>query len=266
MKFYLSFLFVVLVAVSCNNNPEKVVEKVTTGSAQEAEMKAAIAKYPDSLLLKETLIQYYEDNDNIDLALTQTNILLQKDSNNVRFWNKKADLLFLNEDTLAAIKAYEKSIDLYPDPKMIMSLGALYAQTKNPNAIALADALLIGKNAHAEKEAFLIKGIYYSYTNDKIKAIPFFDKSLALDYTFMPAYLEKGVALYELAKYNEALLVFDKAIAVQNSYDEGYYWMGKCFEKLNKKTEAIESYKSALLYDPNFIEAQDALAKLGIKN
>jgi tetratricopeptide (TPR) repeat protein len=266
MMYKLLLVYCTIALWACTNNPKSLTDKPIDASSQEKEMKEAIAQFPDSVLLKENLIQYYEDNDNIDLALSQTNAVLEKDSNNVRFWNKKGDLYFVNADTLNAIKAYEKSIDLFPDPKIIMSLGALYAQTKNVKSLALADALLIGKNAHAEKEALLIKGLYYSYTGEKQKAISFFDKSLRFDYTFMPAYLEKGIALYDMNKINDALLIFDKAVTVQNGYDEGYYWMGRCFEKLNKTQDAIESYKMALSYDPNYIEAKDALSKLGVRN
>jgi tetratricopeptide (TPR) repeat protein len=143
-----------------------------------------------------------------------------------------------------------------------MSQGWLYAKTKNDMALAMAGALLVGKNAKADKEANLIKGLYYSSIGDKQKAITFFDNCLALDYTFMFAYREKGITLYEMGKYEEALKVLDKAVTLQNKFDEGYYWMGRCFEKLNKTSDAIESYKTALLYNPDFVEAKDALAKL----
>ena len=56
--------------------------------------------------------------------------------------------------------------------------------------------------------------------------------------------------------------VLERAVTVQNNFDEGYFWMGKCYEKLNQKEEAIESYQAALLYDPDFVEARQALNKL----
>lgn len=265
MKQFLNVLAAVLILTACNNKSEQEKTGDNTIPAQEKEMKDAIAQYPDSLLLKENLIQYYRENGNFDMAIAATNAAIAKDSINPRLWDIKAILHFEDGDTLASIKAYEKAIEIFPDPEYIISLGSQYAETKNPKALEIADALLIGKKAHAEKEALFIKGLYYSYTNDNQKAIEFFNKCLELDYTFMFAYREKAIVLYNSGKYEEALNVLNRAITLQNNFDEGYYWMGRCLEKLNRTAEAIESYRTALRYDPDFIEAKDALGKLGIK-
>lgn len=82
----------------------------------------------------------------------------------------------------------------------------------------------------------------------------------------MEAYREKAIALYDLQKYTDALQVLQKAVKLNNRFEEGYYYMGLNFEKLGKKEEAIESYETALIYAPDYIEAKDALAKLGIKH
>lgn len=81
----------------------------------------------------------------------------------------------------------------------------------------------------------------------------------------MEAYREKAMALYDLGQYNESLAVFEKALTIKNNYEEGYYFRGKVLEKLNRRDEAIESYQQALLLDPSYIEAKDALSRLGIK-
>jgi tetratricopeptide (TPR) repeat protein len=168
-------------------------------------------------------------------------------------------------DTALAIKALEKAIGILPDPQYIIAIGALYAETSNPLALDMADALLIGSKAKAEKEAYFIKGLYYSYKSEKEKSIPFFDKSIAASYTFMEAWLEKALALYDLKKYKEAADVLEKAITVQNNFDKGYYYLGQCYEKLNRTDEAIQAYQMALNYDPNYVEIKDALGRLGIK-
>ncbi|MEO6489354.1 MAG: tetratricopeptide repeat protein [Ferruginibacter sp.] len=249
---------------SCNeDNPGKVISAGDTAS-EEKRLRDNISAHPDSLLLKENLIQYFRDNGNYYNANKETDNAIQLDSLNPRLWDIKATLLFENGDTLGSIQAFEHAIELFPDPGYIISLGTLYAQTKNPKALELSDALLMANKAKADKESYFIKGLYYNYTNDKLKAISFFDKCISLSYTFMDAYREKAIALYDLGKYEEALAVLDKALTLQNNFEEGYYYSGRCLEKLNRKQDAILSYQNALVYDPNYIEAKDALAKLGV--
>jgi tetratricopeptide (TPR) repeat protein len=257
------FYFLLIILISCTSREDK--DGPAPAPSQETQLIDAVAKYPDSLLLRETLIQYYRDKGNYDMALAETNKTITRDSLNPRLYDIRATLYFEDGDTLQAIKAFEKAISIFPDPAYIISLGTLYAETKNPKALALADALILANKTKAEKEALFIKGLYYSYANQKIKAIPFFDQVLSINYTFMDAYREKAIALYDMGKYTEALAVLDKAVTLQNNFDEGYYYRGRILEKLNRKNEAIESYQRALLYDPHYVEALDALARLGIK-
>jgi tetratricopeptide (TPR) repeat protein len=262
----LTFFVLTLLVISCNNNhSDQPAAKPDNLSAREKELRAAIAQHPDSLILTENLVQYFRENGNYDMAIAETNKAIAKDSNNPRLWDIKANLHFEDGDTSNAIHAFEKAIDIFPNPEYIMALGSIYAQTRNPQALVMADALLIGGKARADKEAIFIKGLYYTYTGDKAKAIAYFDQCMKMDYTFMLAYREKGIALYDSGKYQEALDVLEKAITVQNSYDEAYYWAGRCLEKLGRSADAVEAYKTALAYSPDYIEARDALSRLGAK-
>lgn len=264
MKQITGLFFAAIVFCSCNNNNNEPVTQQPI-PAQEKEMKDAIAKYPDSVLLKQNLIQYYQDNGSIEMALAETNKALAKDSGDASFWDKKAELYALQDDTANAIKAYEHAIAVYPDPQYVMSLGWLYAKTKNSKALELADALLEATKAHAEKEGMLIKGLYYGATGDSKQALTYFDNALSMDYNFMFAYREKAIVLYNMGKYDDAIAVLTKAVTLQNKFDEGYFWMGKCYEKKNDIENAIKNYKVALLFSPDYIEAKDALGKLGVK-
>ena len=257
---------VLLVPFIACNNPDHTNENretaAATASAREKILKDSILKFPGSFLLKEQLVQFYRDNEDLDKAIATANEALLIDSLNDRLWEIKATLHFENDDTLHAIKAFERAVQIKPEPRYIILLGSLYAQTKNSKALGMADFLLKEKIANTDKEAFFIKGLYYNYTGEKIKAISFFDKCLNLDYNYMLAYREKGIALYDMGKYEDAVTVLDKAVTVQNKFDEGYYWLGRCLEKLNKTAEAIEEYKTALLYAPDYTEAKEALARL----
>ena len=265
MKPVIYSIFAITFFCACNNSGNEQPVTKQEMSVQEKEMKDDIARYPDSMLLRETLIQYYQDNDSITLAFEELGKAMKKDSNDARLWNKNAELYIKQKDTASAIQSYQKAIAIFPDPQYIMPVGWLYAQTKDSMALEMAAALLKNNKAHAEKEALLIKGLYYSATGNKQKALNLFDSCLALEYTYMFAYREKAIVLYDLGKYEEALKVLDKAVTVQNKFDEGYYWMGRCYEKLNRIKDAIDSYHSALLYNPDYDEAKDALRKLGVK-
>ena len=260
---HIGFVFLLVLAFyfSCNDTVETKVT-VDKEKPKENELRNEVEKYPDSLLLTQNLIEYYRNMGNYDSAIAVTDKAIKKDPNIAELWDIKATLYYENNDTLNAINAFENAINIIPLPEYVISLGSLYAQTKNVKALELADALLLADKANAEKEAFFIKGLYYNYTGDKTRAINLFDSCIRLDYTYMFAYREKAIALYDVAKYEEAIKVLTRAVTIQNNFDEGYYWLGNCFKKLNRKQEAIDSYQTALLYDKNFIEARDSLKTL----
>lgn len=262
MKKAVFCLLIILSACNDNNKADEQTVVPVTQPNIEKGMRDAIAKYPDSLLLKENLIQYFRDSGYYENAIKEVNNALSKDSMNARLWDIKGTLHFEDEDTLNAISSFERAVSIVPDAHYLISLGTLYAQTKNPLALKTADVIMKINKIRNDKEALYIKGLYYSYINEKQKAIEFFDKCLSLNYTFMEAYREKAIALYDLGKYEEALSVLDKATTLQNNFDEGYYYSGKCLEKLNRIPEAILAYQNALSYDHDYTEAKEALSRL----
>jgi tetratricopeptide (TPR) repeat protein len=268
-KRYYIILFALTLICACNNiNENKVNQKgqaVSGTISQEQQLKNLIALYPDSLLLIQNLIELYRNKGNYDTALIIANEAIKKDSLNVELWDILGILHYENGDTLKAINAYETAIYIYPLPEYIIALGTLYAQTKNPKALVMADALIVADKSNAKTEAMFIKGLYYTYISQKNKAITFFDSCLNNDYTYMFAYREKAIAFYDQAKYKDALRVLSRAVTIQNNFDEGYYWLGRCYEKLDSIAKAKENYQLALLYDKNFIEAKEALEELSKK-
>lgn len=246
---------------SCNQ-PEKKANTDDIIMPDEQSLASVVEKYPDSLLAVESLVQYYRDLGRYDEAIATTNRAIQRDSTQARLWDMKAILYIENADTLRSLQSLEKSANLFPNPDILISLGTLYAQTKNKKSLAVADTIMSRFKKSSEKEAMFIKGLYYNYSNDKNKAISYFDECIKISLTYVDAYREKAIALYDLAKFEEALIVIDKAILLQPGYDEGHYYRGQCLEKMNRNKEAIEAYRTALSFDPQYKEAEEALEKL----
>lgn len=258
--YHLCFL---LFFVACNEESEK---KTTTTPVAELPkvnlMQDLIQKYPDSIILKENLIQYYRDSAEYSKAIEITSNYLKTDSLNTKLWRIKGTLAAENDDTLLSIQCFENIINIQPTGNDLIWLAILYASTKNPNANIIADSLLVHNKEDYEKEAYYIKGYYLTRTNKKQESIAYFDKSIQSGYTFVEAYREKALAFYDLKKYKEALDVLGKAITVKNNYDEAYYYSGLCLEQMNNKQLAAEYYQNALIYNPNYELAELALNRL----
>lgn len=248
--------------VACQSNETPSTDPMP---AEEKRLRAAIAESPDSMLLREELIQYFRDNANYFAALQAADSALLRDTASARLWDIKAVLHYENRDTLAAIRSLEKAIDIDPLPEYIISLGTAYAETRNPLALELADALLMSPMARADIQAGFIKGLYYNHTKDYDRAVRIFSDIIQRDYTNLMAYREKAIALLESGKAAEAIPVLQTAIEVQSSYEEGYYWLGRCHEQLKQTRQAIAAYQQALQLDPGYVEAQDALGRLGAR-
>ena len=252
---------VILFTASCKSNDEKNKQVIHSHNAIEA-IKKEVNQHPDSLMLKVNLIEAYRNEGYYDSAISIATQELKKDSGSAYLWNIKATLYFENNDTANAINSLEHAINIYPLPDYLIALGTVYAETKSKKALEIADELLRSNKNKSGKDAYFIKGIYYNYINESKKAITYLDSCLNLDFTYMYAYREKAIALYNEKKYENAINVLKRAVTIQNNFDEGYFWMGKCYEKLNRKNDAIESYQTALLYDKDYTEARDALDRI----
>lgn len=249
--------FFIFSCLTKEKQTETVPEKDT-----ESSLEQLVKEYPDSAILTQKLIEIYRDSARYDKAIKLTDEQVRKDSLNAFLWNMKATLHFEDEDTANALQALEAAVKIYPLPEYLLALGTVYAEIKNPKALQIADTLSEANTSKYEDDAFFIRGLYYTYTGQKSRAITLFDSALARNYTYMYAYREKAIALYDLGKYNAAVNTLNRAVTVQNNFEEGHYWLGKCYEKLGMPDQAIESYQHALLYDKKYFEAREALQRL----
>lgn len=259
--YFLLFLLLSIVIISCRGNE---VPKPTENTLKDniSELEKAVHQFPDSAILVQELIQTYRNEGNYDSAISLTMRQTKSDTSNAYLWNILATLYYESGDTVNTIQALQHAISIYPVPEYYVALGTVFAEIRNKDAIAIADLLLDRLSEKNYDDAYFIKGLYYNYMAEPQRAIPMLDSCLALNYTYMYAYREKAIALYDLKKYREAIVVLKRAVTLQNNFDEGFFWMGKAYEKLGKKDSAIESYQNALLYDKNYVEARQALDSL----
>ncbi|MHA4809854.1 tetratricopeptide repeat protein [Flavitalea flava] len=225
-------------------------------------LQDCLKKFPANQNFPSLLSDLYQQSGRTKEALQLYDTLLQTDSLNFEAWYEKGLVLEKTKDTTRALIALNKAYTLQPVNTYALELAHLYAENRDSRAIGLCDDVLRKDSGNELLDPLFIKGIYFSNTGQYKKAIVQFDSCTRRDWKYTDAYLEKGIALFELKKVEEALQTFLMTIKVSNTYADGYFWAGRCYETLGANDDALIYYQRALALDKNFTEARERIKKI----
>jgi tetratricopeptide (TPR) repeat protein len=205
-------------------------------------LRVALNEIPGSFLLQLVLSRSYTAQNKPDEALGICNDILAVNPGQVDVLKLKADLLDKKGMGNEATAILENAYRITPfDVELNYVLALRYAESKNPKLLALCDSLIRADTEGAHAEPYYYKGIYYSNTGDKRKALTLFDDAVQHDYYFLDGYIEKGSILFDIKKYKDALAVFNLALTISPQFADAYYWIAKC-QKSPVKEEARVNY------------------------
>lgn len=265
-KFFVAVLLIMLAA--CNGNSTNGRDDAESAAGKPyppyvEDLLTAVKQQPDSAGLRFKLATALDSIGAYQPALQQMDSLLAKDSSNYGLWYTKGSIAEDAGDTLLAMRSYDIALRIYPSADAMLGLANLYAERKDKNALPICDQvkrLSMGReyDAHAD----FIKGIYYARTGDTEKASAAFDDCIANDYTYMEAYIEKGLLYFDNKEYSKALNVFKFASTINALDADPYYWQGRCFEMMNIKDSAVLRFEQALNLERDSKEIQEALERV----
>lgn len=257
----------ICVVCACHTNDNAADTK--TDAAKKAitsfteEMQQQLQQFPDSTGLRLQYAFMLDSASQYKEALAQIDTLLQKDSLNERFLFARGQVAENAQDTMLALKSYAAAAAVYESPDALLALANLYAEQKNDRAILLCSRVMAQRpdRAYAAHAAF-ITGIYYARSGKGNEAVQYFDECIAINYTYMEAYIEKGLVYFDRQQYQKALQVFQFASTVNNLYADAYYYQARCYEMMNKKDSAVLRFKQSLQLDPTMEAAKEHLNTL----
>ena len=170
--------------------------------------------------------------------------LLSKDSLNPELWKLQYQLFMERKDTVKAIRSLRRYTYLLPeDGNGWLEMAQIMANQENPDVLIITDSLSKVPDEMIRARASYIRGLYFTNTQDDQKALAAFENTILINYTFIDAYIEKGIILYNAKKYEQALKTFQQAFKIVNNNAELYYWIGKSYEGLGNAAEAADWQK-----------------------
>ena len=167
-----------------------------------------------------------------------------KDSLNPALWQKLYELQIAKGDTAGGLRSLKLYTYLVPeDGNAWLELAWLLADQKDPQILVVADSLQKVDDVGIRSKAKFLTGVYYSNLGQDEKAIAIFDSVIISNYSFVDAYMEKGIILYDQKKFDQALKTFQQAFLLRKNDPEIYLWIGKSYAGLGNKVEAEDWMK-----------------------
>ncbi len=190
---------------------------------------------------------------------------------------KKANALHNLKQYDEAINAYNKAIAIDPEfaPALYYKGRVLLDLKRYDEAIASFDKAIAIKPSYdaalSEKEhtlwlrdhshgkepsdraiAFLNKGIALYDLKQYDEAINAYNKAIAIDPEYANNFYNKGLALYKSGRYDEAITTLNKAIAINSNEFDNFYSKGLALYQLGRYDEAITTLNKAIAIDPDY--------------
>jgi len=169
-----------------------------------------------------------------------------------------------------AIKAYDKAIELDPEPDN--AAGAYFGRGVVYNMKGQLDRAIEDFNKAIElypdyAHVYVSRGYVYSRKGQYDKAIMNFNKAIELYPDYANTYFGRGLAYYMKGQYDRAILDYNKTIELDPNDAVAYYTRGATYDMKGQYDRAIIDYTNAIQLNPQYTEAYNnrgiAYAHLG---
>lgn len=167
-------------------------------------------------------------------------------------------------DINRAINSFQRSTELNPDNMDAwIILGNLFDQQDNPIALQYFDNAI--RVAPDNPFAMHSKAYYLQNHGKSSEAIQLYKEINKAYPDYIDAYLNTGILYLTLDSLELAHEHFNIAVSNGPTDPRGYYFRGLISEQLGEYEKAKRDYEQALVFDPDYREAKEALELLGLR-
>ncbi|MDK2909630.1 MAG: hypothetical protein PWR20_1197 [Bacteroidales bacterium] len=169
-------------------------------------------------------------------------------------------------DTLSALKNYLKAVEQKPDYfDAHVQLGILYGKKQPQMAEAFFKNALRLNPRHIHTRYLL--GLLYEEQGEIDKAIAAHQDNLAINPDYIPSLFAMGViSMADQLEFKEAITWYNKVLALDKEYAPAYLNRGYCQEQIGNLSEAAADYRQALTLDPTLQKAAQGLNRIATRH
>lgn len=226
-------------------------------------LQLAASKFPDDIhtLLKlsefQLIVKQHGD------ALSTLDKILRRDPQNAEAFYMAGRVALDKGDTIAAVASLQKSLRIDANNEDAwMFLGRIFTNRNNPQALQYFDNVLRLDSSNLEAREF--KGIFFKRRGEFNKAFEVYRDIVARNPDYSNAYFDMGMIYLEMDSLSKAYDNFDIAAKTDVLFVKAYYYRGLCSELKGNIDAALADYKQANGMSPDFMEAKEALTRLGV--
>jgi len=118
---------------------------------------------------------------------------------------------------------------------------------------------------NGDGEIFFLKGLAYYYSGEQYfaQAMDFYNRAIEEEPDVDMAYINKGVLLMDMNRYDEALTCLDKAIELDSENALSWYNAGVIYKELGDEAKSVACYDRASELDPEFDKSDKEIQVAG---
>lgn len=217
---------------------------------QFLDFQKALLIDPSLAFVHENLGVYYYHHEDYEKSLEEYTLSVSIDPHRASAWNGKGEALTKLGRFAECIENSTKAIEIDPKEWLAYSDRAFCELGLQNYTEAVADYEVYVAQDATDPIVWYNLGISQRHSGNPDGAVDSYNKSLKLDPSYYPAYINRGYAYLTLEKYKEALVDYNKALefgdipAAYAGRADTYYGMGE----YNK---AIDDYKKATTLNPS---------------
>jgi tetratricopeptide (TPR) repeat protein len=225
---------------------------------------------PENTMYLRYLSEYYEKNNQPELAAKTFDLLLETDSNNTDLQFKKASLFQKSGDNVAYYASMKKALSNSAgniDTKIFYLV--LFVDSLGNKNFTMKDSVLQWTqylvNAHPEDaKAHAMRGDFLFYNGDLKEAAATYKTSLDLRSDIYDVWIKMFFIWSDLREYDSLLQVSNTAIELYPNQPLSYYFSGVAQNQLKNYEAAIKVLKRALPLTVSNIQLRaDMFTQLG---